>query len=324
MSVFKKINPLNVLKKSAQPIMPTQLYAYKTRFAMLGPRGAGKTTVSGQVVLAAQTLSSDSPSFFCRVLEGTSSVLDAVSRLKQGHFPEKTVAYAKNAAESGLLLRDKTRWGEKRIQIPMVDIAGEDLDLIVEETRGRSATGISPVAYSLAQNLINYVKESDGYVLCVDASRALGIKGYNTPTDEVREDPDNYLHRLLSNIFTHKERSRGKAIKGIAVVITKWDTIAPYAGLWGMDVYESTGQGMKEFMDVCFPNTSMILKDYGYGFGSNIQIFPSYIEVERDSEGQTKKWADGSDKIVVKERRMPSCDLQSYINLMHFLLEFAT
>lgn len=324
MSLFDKINPLNVFKKPAQPIMPTQLYAYKTRFAMLGPKGAGKTTVSAMNVLAAQVLSADSPHFFCRVLEGTSSVLDAVSRLKQGHFPEKTLAHVRTAAESGLLLRDKTMWGEKRIQAPMVDLAGEDLDLMVSETTGKSTTNISPIAYSLAKNLINYVRDSDGYILCTDASKALGVKGFNVPTDEVREDPDNYLHRLLSNVFTYKEHSRGKSIKGIAVVITKWDTIKNYAGSWGMDVYDKSGEGLKEFMDVCFPNTSMILKDYGFGFGANIKIFPSYIEVERDSQDNPKCWNDGSEKIIVKDRRMPDCDLESYINLMRFLLEFAT
>lgn len=322
MSFLRKLNPLNVLQPKSQPIMPTQLYAYKTRFAMLGPPGSGKTTVSSQNYLAAQVLSSDQEGFFCRILEGTSSILDAVSNLKQGHFPRKTEAHVKTAAESGLLLRQKAFMGEKKVQVPMVDIAGEDLDLIVGETYRATTQNISPVAYSLAKSLTDYVKDSDGYIVCVDSSRALGIKGYNVPTDQIQQDPDNYLHRLLSNIFTHKERSRGKPIKGMAVIITKWDTIAPYASLWGMDVYNDAG--LKEFMDVCFPNTSMILKDYGFGLGANIKIFPSYIEVERNSDGTAKRWQDGSEKIIVKERRMPSCDLQSYINLMRFLLEFAT
>jgi len=323
MSLFDKINPLNIFKKPAQPIMPTQLYAYKTRFAMLGPTGAGKTTVSAMTVLAAQTLSSDMPSFRCRVLEGTSSVLNAVSSLRQGHFPEKTTAHVRYAAESGLLLRDKAFFGEKKVQVPMVDIAGEDIDLMIAHYQ-KGATQIAPVAFSLAQNLINYVKESDGYILCVDSSKALGVKGYNAPTDQVREDPDNYLHRLLSEIFIYKEHSRGKPIKGVAVVITKWDTISNYAASWGMDVYDPTGQGLKEFMDVCFPSTSMILKDYGFGFGANIKIFPSYINVERESDGVPKTWADGKEKIVLKERRMPDADLQSYVNLIQFLLSFAT
>lgn len=320
MSFFDK---LNIFKKQPQPIMPTQLYAYKTRFAMLGPPGAGKTTVCSLVVFATQVASSDIPNFRCRVLEGTSSVLDAVSSLRQGHFPEKTAAHTRVAAESGLLLRETNWLGEKRIQVPVVDIAGEDIDVMIAHYKG-GTTNVSNIAYSLAQNLVNYVKESDGYLLCVDASKALGIKGYSPPSDEVESDPDNDLHRILSEIFTHKERSRGKPIKGIAVIITKWDTIAPYASNWGMDIYDPSGKGLKEFMDVCFPNTSMILKDYGFGFGANIQVFPSYVEVQRDGEGKPKRWKDGKEKIVVKERRMPSCDLQSYMNLIRFLLSFAT
>jgi hypothetical protein len=321
MSLFEKINPF---KKQPQPIMPSQLYAYKTRFAMLGPVGAGKTTVSALGVLAAQVSSSDIQNFRCRVLEGTSSVLEAVSSLRQGHFPAKTPAHSAHAAESGLLLRHKGFWGEKKIQVPIVDIAGEDIELMIQHYR-TGVSHIGNIAYSLAKNLISYVKESDGYILCVDASKALGIKGYSQPSSEVQADPDNDLHRILSEIFIHKEQSRGKSIKGIAVVITKWDTIAPYASNWGMDIYDPTGKGLKEFMDICFPNTSMILKDYGFGFGANIKVFPSYIEVERDSAGTVKRWSmDGKEKIVVKDRRMPSCDLQSYMNLIQYLLSFAT
>lgn len=321
MSIFEKINPF---QKKPQAIMPTQLYAYKTRFAMLGPTGAGKTTVSALIVLAAQVSSSDMPHFICRVLEGRSRILDAVSSIKQQHFPEKTAAHSRYAMESGLLLRTKGRWGEKKVQVPIVDVAGEDIELMTAHYR-TGVTNVSNIAYSLAQNLISYVKESDGYILCVDASKALGVKGYSQPSSVVRADPDNDLHRILSEIFIHKEQSRGKAIKGIAVVITKWDTIAPFASNWGMDIYDHTGKGLKEFMDICFPNTSMILKDYGFGFGANIKVFPSYIEVERDSNGNVKRWdSDGKEKIVVKDRRMPSCDLQSYMNLIQYLLSFAT
>jgi len=321
MSIFKKV--VDRFQPKAQPIMPTQLYAYKTRFAMLGPVGAGKTTVSALTVLAAQVSSSEILHFRCRVLEGTSSVLEAVSSLRQGHFPAKTPAHARHAAESGLLLRHKGFWGEKKIQVPIVDIAGEDIELMIQHYRTGS-TPIGRAAYSLAKSLISYVKQSDGYILCVDASKALGVKGYNQPSSTVQVDPDNDLHRILSEIFIHKERSRGNTIKGIAVVITKWDTIEPYASNWGMDIYDESGEGLKEFMDVCFPNTSMILKDYGFGFGANIKVFPSYIAVERDSTGEVKRWPDEKEKIVVKNRRMPSCDLQSYMNLIQYLLSFAT
>ncbi|RLC88057.1 MAG: hypothetical protein DRJ03_04105 [Chloroflexi bacterium] len=322
MSFLNKLRT-KIFQKPAQPIMPTQLYTYKTRFAMLGPTGSGKTTVSAMLVLAAQVLSSDMPTFRCRVLEGTSSILDAVSHLRQGHFPPKTTAHMRYAAEAGLLMRQKTSFGERKIQVPIVDIAGEDIDILVAQY-SRTAQNIAPVAYSLAQNLVNYVRECDGYILCVDSSRALGIKGYSMPSDEVQEDPDVYLTRVLNSIFTYKEQSHGKPIKGIAVVITKWDTIESYAPNWGMDIYDPTGRGLDEFMHTCFPQTSMTLKDHGFGFGANIRVFPSYIHVERNSDGTPKTWKDGTPRIIIKHRRIPDCDLQSYVDLIDFLLGFAT
>jgi len=324
---FKFPSILTDAFKKQQPAAPSHLYAYKTRFSMLGTVGSGKTTVCGFIVLAAQTLSSDMPSFRCRILEGTSSVLDATSRLrggfngKAGRFPQKTTAYNTYAAESGLLMRWKGFLGEKRVQVPICDIAGEDIQVMIERF-SKNIGGIGRAAYSAARNLVDYVKESDGFILTVPASKALGIKGIQLEKEstDIHFDPDVNLYRILDAVITHKEQSRGKPIKGIAVIITKWDLLRPYAENFGMDIYEPSGRGLTEFMDVCFPATSMILKDYGL---ENVKFFPSYVELERDSEGKPKTWPEGDEKILIKGRRKPSYDEQTYINLIEWLRGFA-
>ena len=51
-------------------------YKFKTRFAMLGTVGSGKSTVASAIILTAQTLSARYPQFYARVLEGgTSNIL---------------------------------------------------------------------------------------------------------------------------------------------------------------------------------------------------------------------------------------------------------
>lgn len=314
----------NPFKSQRQPTTPSQFYSYKTRFSMLGTVASGKTTVCGLIVLAAQTLSSDRPDFKCRVLEGTSSILDATSKLREGRFPSKTQAYHIYAMESGLLLREQRRFRrEKRIHIPICDIAGEDIQTMIKGYKHLGSIG--QTAYSAAMNLVNYVKDSDGFILTVPASKALGVKGFPNPekeSDKIHFDPDVNLHRILSAILTHKEQSKGRPIKAIAVIITKWDLLRPYAENIGMNIYEPSGQGLKEFMDTCFPATSMILKDYGL---DNVQFFPSYVDLEYDLKGQPRRWLDGDQGFkIVTNKRVPSCDLQSYVNLIEYLLTFAT
>jgi hypothetical protein len=301
---------------------PTHLYTYKTRFSMLGTVGSGKSTIAGAIVLTSQTLSSDLPGFTCRVLEGTSNILSDCSNLRRGRFPAKTVPFGKYASEAGLLMGWHQIWGDKRVQVPICDIAGEDIQMMIRQY-SHNMQGIGNAAYSAAMNLVNYVKDSDGFVLAMPASKALIHKDdaqIEAEAESVDFDPDVNLARILGEVIDHKERCRGKPIRGIAVVITKWDMLMPYAQNLGMDVF--TEQGLREFMDVCFPSTSQQIKACKL---ANVQYFPSYIDVERDQDGNVKKWEkDGSPKIMVKDRRKPSYSEQSYVNLIEFLHGFAS
>lgn len=301
----------------------TRHYKYKTRFAMLGTVGSGKSAVAAGIHLTAQTLSAMQPKFFCRVLEHTSNILADVSNLRRGRFPKKTNPYQPHPPESGLLVSWPGFLGEKKVQVPLADIAGEDWHQTIRQYRDLNP--LDAATYKANINLINYVREADGYICVVPASRALMFQDdvqLERGSSELEVDPDVNLARILSAVIDYKEQSRGKDIKGIAVIITKWDLIAPYAENWGMDLYDPTGQGLQTFMDICFPATIMELKACGL---DKVQFFPSHFQVLKNEDGTVRKWPDGSDRIdIIQNRRVPRYSEESYVKLFDWLRGFAS
>ena len=142
--------------------------------------------------------------------------------------------------------------------------------------------------------------------------------------DEGVGDPDVPLSRILNDVIHFKEgQSRAKPINAIGVIITKWDLIAPYAERNNMDLYDPTGEGLRHFMRVCFPATSMTLKPYIDK--AKVRFFPSHFQVKKYEDGTVEKWPDRGDRIdVIQERRVPRYSEQSYVNLFEWLRTFAT
>jgi len=293
---------------------------------MLGTVGAGKSTVAAAVFLTAQTLSSDNPSFYGEVVESNSDILTDVSNLRRGRFPSKTAAFQRMPVESGLVLTWETLGGlrKRQIQIPICDIAGEDVQQMIRQTRMH----LSPEDFNTSTQLLNYVRDATGFILCVPASRALlfhdDVQLEAEPAGETDVvDPDVPINRILNDVIQYKAKSSGKAIEAIAVIITKWDIIENYALNWGMDLYDGTGEGLNKFMKICFPGTLMTLKKYLDD--SRVRFFPSHFQVKKDSENKVEKWPDGGDRInVIQGRRVPRYSEQSYVNLFAWLRSFAT
>jgi len=226
--------------------------------------------------------------------------------------------------EAGLLLSWKGWFGDKKLQIPIVDVAGEEVQRMIE----KYAREMYPTRQTYMQltQLIRYIQNSEGFILAVPAARALIFdddERLELEPEDMQVDPDVNLARILESVFAYKEQSGGKRIKGIAVVITKWDLLMPYAKKKNMDIYDPTGAGLRNFMDVCFPATMMELKSYGM---QNIRFFPSYINVAREPDGSRAKWEDGTHKIQLhpEKLRMPSYSEQDYVNLFEYLKSFAT
>jgi len=323
----------DALRSKKEEYPSSRLYEYKNRFSLLGTVGAGKSTVAGLVVLTTQTLSSARPEFICRILERNSNIYGDVSNLRSGKFPEKTVAHDSFATEAGLLLTQKKFLGAKKIQIPICDVAGEDIQIMIQQYR-KVAGPLGTAAYSAANSLVRYIKESEGFIVAVDASRAvIGRRGEQVQSEtdkQIHPDPDVNLVRILNEVFDYKEQVR-KPIKGIAIVITKWDELKPHVEHLGMNIMEPTRHDLMVFMDTFFPSVSQAIKSYQFAHPSvDIAYFPTYVEIERDDKGNPKKRDDGSFKIKPKESmliadvRKPSYSEQTCAELIDWLLGFAS
>ena len=327
MSFLKKIfsNP----RQTAMPTV-TNLDKFKKRFAMVGTVGSGKSTVAAGIIMTAQTLSADDPNFYGEVIESNSDIIADASKLKRGHFPRKTEAYQSYPVESGLVLTWTGSFGrERKLQIPICDIAGEDVQQMIRQTR----TELKPEDFYANQQLLNYIRDADGFLFCVPASRALifddDVQLEREPSsDEAVSDPDVPVTRILQDIINYKTRARGKPIDAIGVIITKSDLILPYLAQWGIDLYDP--KGLRMFLNNYFSATAMTLKRYVDK--ANVQFFPSHFQVLKNTDGSVKKWSDGGDRIELfrdlrnpqRARKVPRYSEQSYVNLFEWLRSFAT
>jgi len=106
-------------------------------------------------------------------------------------------------------------------------------------------------------------------------------------------------------------------------MISKWDLVEPYAVEMNMDVM--TEQGRERFLEVCFPFTRMKIKAMQRVFKTKVLFVPSFVEVERDGQGNIVYW-DAEKKeprIKVGENRMPSYGMGWMADTINFLGQFA-
>jgi len=334
---MERLKTIITNKPQATQVEPlSKTFKFKTKFAMVGTIGSGKTTVSTLLVLTSQTLSSQLPNFACRTLPGSTNIIDYVSKMRTGHFPPKTDAAGSDRHEDGLLCRWGSKFGNpKQINIPICDLAGEKLQNMIKTINFRRKNPTSQESYNMSSSLINYVRDCEGYILIAPASRAMafddGIQIEKETEDEERSgissDPDANLYNFLQDIVSYKESSKGKPIKAIAVVITKWDKLMPYAQEMGIDLDDETGEGAQTFMETLFPQTTSLLK-FEKQRNPNLELmfFPSYVRIQKDTvSNKPLKWSDGGDKIQMEvNQRVPQYWAQSYLNLVNFLGKFAS
>lgn len=323
---------------------PIHLFPVKSRVSTIGTVAAGKSALVGGIVMAAETLVADNPNFFCRVLEGSSQIHQDVSDLRDGHFPRKTVAFGDYAIEAGLLLEEERtvagiKYGMKRIQNAICDIAGEDLAQTIRQVR--MAGPLGNIARQAVRNLIAHVRESDAYIVTIKATRAKGLfpRGVQLETEadaKLSSDPDVNLVRLLEDLINYKETHRSKKIQGVAVVVTAWDRLkqSGVADRIGFDILNPhVGQNdLNNFVKGCFPAVYAAIRSLRI---PNVKYFPSFFEVETDEAGNVKTWEDGSPIIKQRQTSMGSPDdwwrdlrkisysEQTCIDLIKWIMEFA-
>jgi hypothetical protein len=301
-------------------------YDFKTRFAMLGTVAAGKSTVAGCMLVTAHTKSNDDPTFYCQTVELKSGIRISASNLRRGIFPPKTKPTGNTTYESGIKIRRTSMWGDKFVHIPIVDVAGEDLQYLLGDFDMNNIP--NTVNYKRLSALLTYIKESQGFIIVLPAPRVFTSSGQmeNEP-DDLAEDPDVNLSRLLEKIVQYKEQHRGNPIKGIAVVITKYDLFQDYAIKHNMNLY-SPG-GIDQFMRIHFPDTNMqlkYLKEKGL-----VRFFPSHVGLEYNENGVVERWNapgkhyDKKPKVKrVADRNIPEYSERAYMALFDYLEQFAS
>jgi len=352
-SVFQDIAEIVGLSNQQQITKyatPIHLFPTKNRIALIGTVGAGKSTVVGGLVMTAETLvaettKTDNP-FFCRVIEGSSEIHQDVSDLREGHFPAKTVPFGDFASEAGLLLEwernidvpfvgKQTLW-RKLLQVPICDIAGEDLQQTIRQVRKQGSLG--EYAKQKVRNLIAYVRESDGYIITIKATRAKGFREQlETEKDrKLSADPDVNLVRLLEDLMNYKAVNRSRPIKGVAVVITAWDRMKDVADEVGFDILDPNigQQDLEHLVSGCFPSTYAAIQSLRV---PNVQYFPSFFEAETDEAGKVKCWDNEPDSAIIK-RRKPDYEMggewwrnlrkisyseKAYVDILGWLKNFA-
>ena len=329
--------------KRAVTATPPHLFPVKSRVSTIGSVGAGKSAVVAGVVMAAETLVADDENFFCRVIEGTSEIHQDVSNLRDGHFPAKTVPFGAFASEAGLLLEWERRFlgrvaGTKRLQVPICDVAGEDLQQMIRQVR--MAGPLGDYHKQAVRNLIAYVRESDGFIVTIKATRAKGLFPHGQQLEREQDlklsaDPDVNLVRLLEELINYKMTHRSRPIKGVAIVVTAWDRLKPVADKIGFDILNPLvgQQDLDNFVKGCFPAVYTAVKSLRI---PNVVYFPSFFETEINESGTEKTWPDGSP--VIKQRgdsyavnpdewwrdlRKISYSERSYINMINWLKNFA-
>jgi hypothetical protein len=299
----------------------TTAYKVKTKFAMLGPVLAGKSTIAGGVVLTCETLSSIVPNFYCRVLPTSTHILADANNLRLGKFPEKTNPYLPRAPEAGFLLCERG-WHEKKVQVPMCDVAGEITDYINYKASGSTPLQvIKQRLETINQTVVDTVKDSQGFIIALPADEALMFRE-NASTF----DADVYIHTVMNAILEYRRKNH-KSDPQMIVVLTKWDEVIEKAQSIQMDVYDETQDGMAKFLANGFPATNMLLKplrDKG-----NVKFFRSYFKIKHREDGAKEYWP-GTNKPIIKLIEDPDCFIRfrpeysesDYIEMVRYIGSF--
>lgn len=299
----------------------TKAYKVKTRFGMLGPVASGKSTICAGIVHTCETLSSLVPNFYCRVLPTSTHILKDANNLRLGRFPEKTDPLAPKAPEAGFLLCERG-WREKKVQVPICDVAGEISDYIAVKASGYTPSQIiKQQIQNINYKVVEEIRDCQGFIIALAAPDALMFRNDPTATD-----PDVYVHSVMNDILEYRHRNK-RDDPYIIVVLTKWDEVIKEAKHIRMDVYDESENGLARFLANGFPATNMLLKplrDKG-----RVKFFRSWFKVKRREDGTVEHWPETKSPIIelLEDpssfiRFRPQFAEEDYIALVHHLGSF--
>jgi hypothetical protein len=296
-------------------------YKFKTRFGLLGPVSAGKSTLCAAIVFTCSDQSATQANFYARVLGSHSNIGQDANNLRIGKFPEKTDPTTPQAPEAGLLICQKGMISNNGVHVPICDVAGEVSDYLDGTGEGNSAyERISSRSSSINRVVIDTVRDCKGFIIALDANDAIMFR--KTYKDI---DSDNYMHNVLTNIFEWRRRNN-KQDPHIIVVLTKWDEVQHACKDLQMDAYDGEN-GLQRFIDNGYPMLAMLLKplrDKKY-----VRFFRSWFTLAKDPEGNELMWEGTTKpkiKIVENERNYirfkPDFSEPDYIDLINYIGSF--
>jgi len=286
------------------------------RVTSVGTWASGKTTVLSCLGLTCENLSASDPKFKYWPDEKGSGIRLFWSNLRRGRFPPATPPGS--YYESGFKLEWNGGFGSgtQTVDLPFCETSGEDCQKLIG-TYALDPYHPTPISMQATKQLFEYILRSDGFILIAPISRALmfGDKGAESEPDDLPVDPDLNLARILDAIYKYREQTHSKPIKGMAILLTKYDKIIDDAKARGMDL--RTNDGRQRFMTVYFPQTSANLKKFNIA----VEYFPVFVQVETDDHGKPLVWGDGSgQKILVDQRRrLPVYSEQGYLDLIQWI-----
>lgn len=294
-------------------------YKFKTKFGMIGPVEAGKSTICAFFMLTCQIQSAIKPNFYVRVLPDSSYILNDANRLRQGHFPDKTDPMTPKAPQAGFLICQRGMTGNTGVHVPICDVAGEITDYLSDEGAGNTPYEKLRNRYSsINMQVIATVRDCQGFIIALDAKDALMFS-------DGTHDNDSYMHNALTNIFEWRRRNN-QPDPYVIIILTKWDQVMTEAKDLGMDAYDGE-YGLQRFLDNGFPATSMLLKPLRDK--KRVYYFRSWVNLLRDPNSKkVEYWADGKPKIKIIEnpqdyiRYKPDYSEPDYVQMTELIGRF--
>jgi len=294
--------------------------AGQDRVTMIGTMGSGKSAHLAGLLIAADRKVSKSKNteypFRYYLREGSGNTEHDKSALRAGHFPPKTGALKASAIEQRItfewtheasVLGKKVPLSRKIRDMPICDLAGEDLCLLIEKVN--QTRTLQQAAQLNANRIVNMITQSSGLMLIIKATRAQGL-GIELEKEPVGMDGlsiygDANLKRMIDGVVRFKKQnSYSPPLKTVCVVVTAWDALAPVAE----QISNITGkkfdptdtkisqESLDKFVYMCFPSTHAAITSLNI----NVQYFPSFFITEKDSEGKEVCWEDSKSPKICK------------------------
>lgn len=294
-------------------------YKFKTKFGMLGPVAAGKSTICAAIMLTAETQSAIMSNFYARCLPDSSEILLDANKLRIGKFPDKTDPTTPKAPQAGLLISQRGLTGNSGVHVPICDVAGEISDYLCEEGAGNAPyEKIRNRHSSINYQVIETVRDCQGFIIALDCNDAILF-------NDGEHDSDVYMHNVLTNVLEWRRRN-GKPDPYVIVILTKWDQVKEKCKDLGMDAYDGE-VGLQRFLDNGFPSLAMLLKPLRDR--NHVRFFRSWFKLAQDKQTkETLYWSPNKPKIEVMEnesnyiRFKPNYSEPDYIELINYIGTF--